>query len=230
VSKKIALSLLMAAAFAAPLAHADVRITEVAAWGSGSSTGYSADWFELTNTGTSVVNISGWKMDDNSNSFALAVALTGITSIAAGESVIFLETSTLSTTKTSFLSAWFGNSAPTSLQIGAYSGSGVGLSGTADAVNIYNSGGTLQTNVSFGLSESASPFHSFNNAAGLNNALISLTSVAGTQGAFAAASSVIQIGSPGTIAAAVPEPETYAMLLAGLGLIGAIARQRSKRA
>lgn len=33
-----------------------------------------------------------------------------------------------------------------------------------------------------------------------------------------------------TIAAAVPEPETYAMLLAGLGLMGAVARRRNKRA
>jgi hypothetical protein len=29
-----------------------------------------------------------------------------------------------------------------------------------------------------------------------------------------------------TAVAAVPEPETYAMLLAGLGVIGAIARRR----
>ncbi len=31
-------------------------------------------------------------------------------------------------------------------------------------------------------------------------------------------------------AAAVPEPETYAMLLAGLGLMGTIARRRAKKA
>jgi len=30
------------------------------------------------------------------------------------------------------------------------------------------------------------------------------------------------------ITAAVPEPETYAMLLAGLGLIGTIARRRRR--
>jgi hypothetical protein len=33
----------------------------------------------------------------------------------------------------------------------------------------------------------------------------------------------------GAIAAAVPEPETYAMLLAGLGLMGAVVRGRSNR-
>jgi hypothetical protein len=31
------------------------------------------------------------------------------------------------------------------------------------------------------------------------------------------------------VVAAVPEPETYAMLLAGLGLIGTISRRRMKR-
>lgn len=33
----------------------------------------------------------------------------------------------------------------------------------------------------------------------------------------------------GGIAAAIPEPETYAMLLAGLGLMGAVVRRRSSR-
>jgi len=39
------------------------------------------------------------------------------------------------------------------------------------------------------------------------------------------------VGSSGyTYVAAVPEPETYAMLLAGLGLVGAVARRRNKQA
>jgi hypothetical protein len=35
-----------------------------------------------------------------------------------------------------------------------------------------------------------------------------------------------EIGSPGVITSAVPEPDTYALLLAGLGVIGAVARKR----
>lgn len=37
------------------------------------------------------------------------------------------------------------------------------------------------------------------------------------------------IGGSGVSVAAVPEPETYALLLAGLGLMGAVARRRQRR-
>ena len=47
---------------------------------------YTGDWFELTNTGGAAVDIAGWKMDDNSDSSGLAVALNGVTSIPAGRS------------------------------------------------------------------------------------------------------------------------------------------------
>ena len=33
----------------------------------GSSSAYAADWFEVTNTGTTTVDITGWKFDDSSN-------------------------------------------------------------------------------------------------------------------------------------------------------------------
>ena len=70
-----------------------VIVSEVSATGSSNGT-YNADWFELTNTGSTPVDITGWKMDDNSNAFANAVALRGITSIPPGAAVVFVENST----------------------------------------------------------------------------------------------------------------------------------------
>ena len=128
-----------------------VVISEVAPWSSGNAP-FAADWFEVTNTGTVAVNVTGWKMDDNSNTFGSAVALNGVTSIAPGESVIFIETSSLASTKAAFLAAWFGANPPTGLQIGSYSGSGVGLSTSGDAVNLFDGAGNRVTGVSFGAS------------------------------------------------------------------------------
>jgi lamin tail-like protein/PEP-CTERM motif-containing protein len=219
----LAVAIAILAAGAMPV-HAQVRITEVTPWGSSTTVPnvpYATDWFELTNIGAAAVNITGWTMDDNSNSFALSVALTGITSIAPGESVIFTENPATA----SFLNTWFGGSPPPGLQMGNYSGSGVGLSQSGDAVNIFNGTGVLQANVVFGASDSSAPFQTFDNAAGLNNTTISTLSVAGTNGASVAANDSNEIGSPGRIAA-VPEPQTYAIMLAGLVLLGALTRKR----
>jgi len=229
--KKITFAAALIAASMLP-AHAQVRITEVSPFSSGAvpANGYTSDWFELTNFGSSAVTITGWKMDDNSASFASSVALTGITSIGAGESVIFLENAV----NAAFISAWFGGAVPAGLQVGNYTGGGVGLSQSGDAVNIYNSGGALQASVSFGLSGAnlegtLTPYHTFDNAASLNGATISSLSAVGTNGAFLSFNGV-EIGSPGVIAAPVPEPEIYAMMVAGLGLMGFVARRRKQTA
>lgn len=204
------------------MAQAGVRITEVSPWSSGNSP-IAADWFELTNTGVSALDITGWKVDDNSASFASAVALSGLTSIAAGQSVVFVEGN--ASKVAAFKSNWFGANVPAGFAIGYYSGSGLGLSATSDAVNVYNASGALQAGITFGASDSTSPYQTFDNAAGLNNAAIAQLSVTGVKGAFWAASSPGEIGSPGAIMA-VPEPDTYAMLLAGFGLLGTVARKR----
>jgi hypothetical protein len=212
------------------LAHADVRITEVAPWGSSTANPvipYASDWFELTNTGTTAVSLAGWTMDDNSNGTG-KVALQGISQIAAGESVIFTELAV----SASFLSTWFGTQAPAGLQIGTYTGAGVGLSQSGDAVNVYNASGVLQANVVFGAADATSPYQTFDNAAGLNNATITQLSVVGTGGAFVAANHSIEIGSPGAVAnavtAAVPEPASWALLLTAMGALGGVARRRPR--
>ncbi len=175
---------------------ATVSISEVAPWSSSNSL-VGADWFEVTNNGNTALDITGWKIDDSSKSFASALALNGITSIAPGESVIFLETgaSNSATVIANFKSAWFGTNIPANLQVGSYTGSGAGLSTGGDEVNLFDAGGNLKSNVTFGV---ATTNKTFNNAAGLTNTSISTLSQVGINDAFTAINDANQIGSPGT--------------------------------
>ncbi len=217
-------ALALACALAAQTASAAIIISEVDAAGSATST-YANDWFELTNTGSTAVNITGWKMDDNSNAFASSVALRGVGSIAAGQSVVFVESNTSGSNDASinaaFIQAWFGGSAPASLVIGNYGGSGVSLSQAADAVNIFTGSGTLVTRVDFGASTLG---RTFDNAAGLNNVTLTSFSTTGVNGAWLSANGV-EVGSPGAIAA-VPEPSTLALVFTSLGLLTLVGMGR----
>jgi predicted extracellular nuclease/uncharacterized protein YjiK/Ca2+-binding RTX toxin-like protein len=177
-------------------------ISEVAPWGSGNTT-YAADWFEVTNTGTSDIDLTGWKMDDNSNAFASAVALRGLTVLPVGKSAIFLEGTATGSTDAAiianFSTAWFGTATPPSnVLIGTYGGSGVGLSTGGDAVNLFDATGDRVAGVSFGPSTTGI---TFDNTAGLNGTtlplpVISALSVVGANGAFLTPQG---IGSPGNI-------------------------------
>ncbi|HEY1718430.1 MAG TPA: lamin tail domain-containing protein [Verrucomicrobiae bacterium] len=214
--KIISMAALLIASLSA--AQAQIIISEVDP--NGSSASYGADWFELKNTGSSTVDITGWKMDDNSDSFSLAVPLRGITGIAPGLTVVFLEDGAASTgdaaLDANFASAWFGGSVPAGLTLANYGGSGVGLSSGGDAVNIFDSTGTPITGVTFGATTLGA---TLDNTAGLNGT-ISQLSVAGVNGAF---SDGPETGSPGGV---TPAPEPTTLALAGLSLAGLIGFRR----
>ena len=203
--------------------NADIIVSEVQAGGSGAV--YGADWFELTNTGNSDVSLVGWRIDDSSNTFAAGSEFRGITSIAAGQTVIFLEGnaagSTDATIQTAFINAWFGGVAPAGFVNGFYGGSGLGLSSAGDAVNIFDNTQVKVAGVTFGASTVG---FSFDNTAGLNNSIINTLSSVGVNGAFTS-SNGIEVGSPGVQSiSAVPEPTSIALLV--VGSAGLLARRR----
>jgi len=202
-------------------ARGDLIISEV--YPNGSNAPYGSDWFELTNTGATAIDITGWKFDDSSNSSGLAAPLVNVTSIAAGQSVVFLEVSpaNYAARVISFNQFWFGSDT-SSVVIGSYNGSGLGLSTGGDAVNIYDASNALIANVSFGATTVG---FTFDNAAGLSGTNITQLSAVGVNGAFASFNAPSEIGSPGTIAA-IPEPTSVA--LAGLGMAGLMAWRRRR--
>lgn len=175
----------------------EIRITEITPWGSSyASVAARADWFELTNVGASAVDISGWKMFDSGPAgFGSSRPLNGVTSIAPGESVIFLEDASKIDV---FRTNWFGANPPAGLQIGSYDGAGAGLSTGGDAVNIYDPTGVVKASVSFGGSTILAPYRTFDNTQGQNGVAITQLSTLGVNGAFAAAASADEIGSPGS--------------------------------
>jgi uncharacterized protein YjiK len=183
-----------------------VAITEVDP--TGSSQSYAADWFELTNTGTSTVDLTGWKMDDSSDAIATAVPLGGVSSIPAGKSAVFFEDTngTDATIQAAFSAAWFGTSTlPSGFLIGHYGGSGVGLSSSGDAVNLFDASGNPVTGVTFGAASTTAPMATFDNTAGGSS--VSTLSQVGVHGGFTSANGA-EIGSPGTIAGVVPGAPT----------------------
>ena len=202
------------AAILAPSAHASIRITEAMS----SSSSATPDWIEVTNYGASSISLAGWRMDDSSFNFAVSVALSGITTIGAGESVVFIESSG-GAGIASFRTLWGGLSG---VQVGFYSGGGVGLSSGGDGVGLFNASNALVTQVSFGAATSGSSFFWGYDLAGNTdpsyNGLVSTVGTIGTQVTTASANDVGSIGS----AIGVPAPGALALF----GLAGIVGRRR----
>lgn len=215
-----------------------LRITEVM------SSGDITDWFEITNLGSSSYDFTNHRMDDNSFLIGNSLPLVGISSIGAGESVIFLETSNaLRTTYASdagvisaFRNNWGGLS---NTQVGYYNGQSLGasLSSAGDGLTLYSntaaSGGaelpgpfSSLIRVSFGAAIAGSSFYWSYDAAGASTSsatgVVTDANAPGTLITWNNGATAMN-ATPGTI----PEPSSASLIL--LGFSGLLALRRLNR-
>ena len=219
----LALSLLGQNAMAA----INLQITEM--WpGNEPGSNLTDDWFEVTNFGDMAWTAAGdgdLYYDDDSADATAADLLSGVASIAPGESVIFVDGS--ATTGAANVAFWhliWDGDLSSVPQVGTYEGSGMSQGGDGatlflDADNNGPSGAEI---IDLELYPDANAFGGKSYDSGLGQ----FSSVGNASGAIATTAlndeNQPAIGSPGS--AAVPEPTS--MALAVLGLIGVLYNRR----
>ena len=124
-------------------ASAQLMITELRT----KATSEQEDYFEITNFGDTAVDITGWRFDDESASFGDSALLGGISSIDAGETVVFfaLTPGAIDAEITQFRDSWGGLAG---VQVGYHDGPGLGK---GDGVVIFDSAGNTMLDLFYGM-------------------------------------------------------------------------------
>ena len=204
-----------------------IKITEWMYNSNAASTTTGGEFVELTNFGSSPINMSGWSFDDNSRAPG-SESLSAFGTIGVGQSVILTEMSAAN-----FRSVW---GLASSVKI---VGGITNNLGRSDEINIYDASNALVDQLTYndqGSGTVKGPRTSGASAVPQSLAYVGandashwvLSSVGDVNGSWKTAAG--DIGNPGySSLAPVPEPGTYAMLLAGLGLVGFAARRRQSK-
>lgn len=203
----------------AAASQAQVQITEWM-YNGADATG---EYIEFTNLGSSAVNFSGWSFDDSSRTPG-SMDLSALGVVGAGKSVLLTEA-----TAAAFRAAWgLGSSV-------AVLGGNTNNLGRADEINLYDAGGALVDRLTYGDQTFLGTVRA-QNASGNPGTLADLGPQTVTSGWKLAAvgdlygshaSTLGDIGNPGVFTLAVPEPGSYALLIAGLVLVAGVARRRN---
>ncbi|MBT6398681.1 MAG: lamin tail domain-containing protein, partial [Verrucomicrobia bacterium] len=187
-------TLLLFPALALPLS-AQLRITEVMSNSNHSDTAANGDWFEITNTGSTAINIAGYSFDDDDR---LAGASGGFPAyvLQSGASMIVLNDASDNT----FRSLW-NLDLPIRVIANAEISNFPGLGSAGDEVNLFNNSGGLVDRFTFGAATEGFSFAKYNDGQSVPGGLSSN----GVLGAYESDDPSDDIASPG-ISSDVPAP------------------------
>ena len=187
-------TLLLLPALALPLS-AQLRITEVMSNSNHSDTAANGDWFEITNTGATAVNIAGYSFDDDDR---ISGASGGFPPylLQSGASMVVLNDAP----DTTFRSLW-----NLDLSIRVITKSEIsnfpGLGSAGDEVNLFNNSGGLIDRFTFGAATEGFSFAKYNDGQSVPGGLSSNNVL----GAYESDDPNEDIASPG-ISSDVPSP------------------------
>lgn len=206
------------ALMAATAAQANIQITEWMYNGNGPT----GEYVEFTNLGSTPVDFSGWSFDDDSRAPG-TTSLSGLGVLAPGASALLAEADAAS-----FRSAWaLGAGVPVV-------GGNLANLGRADEINLFDAAGNLVDRLAYGDAVYAGTIRT-QNFSGNPGTLADLDGFTVTPGWVLAAvgdgfgsyaSTLGDVGNPGLFAP-VPEPGTWALLMAGVAVVAGVARRRA---
>ena len=181
-----------------------LQITEVMAWPANDQSSGHYDWFELSNCGTCVVDLRGYRFFDT-ESFAGAFTITNSILLQPGESVVFVE----QMTPEEFQAWWGPENMPSGFRVYTYHG--FSLWNFGEALYLWNEGSldlrdtvatTSWLRANPGVSLECENFCGTEDDPGCNGMCL-IDSVLGLRGAFRTAVSG-DIGSPGSTSNLAP--------------------------